>query len=183
MKKKIPFPRHLYAAAVIMGTILGVNAPSAMEGKNMEKQPEEQNLLVDFGKTPEAPEPPDIGIALRVWPAQVKEGEPVFLAGSYSADGPLIILCKQNLAACVRLTLVRLGIGSIFQVTRPLITPNAKVNPPPPGEYSQYYRLGGQFKLDIVAFFDLPKTPAVYTITGTLGTYTSGPHTFTVGVP
>ncbi|MCJ7602702.1 MAG: hypothetical protein MUO63_14535 [Desulfobulbaceae bacterium] len=157
--------------------------PTAQEGNTVNRQIEEQNQLVDFEETPEAPEPPDIGIAVRVWPTQVEPGKPVFMAGSYSADGALLNQCQQNLAACVVLTLVRIEGDKLFKTSLPLITLTVERKPPPPRDYGPYYRVEEQFKLDLITFFDLPKKRAAYSIEVALGSYSSGQHTFRVGKP
>lgn len=165
-------------AAIAIGAVLW-----AQEGNAVNRSPEEQNQLVDFEETPEAPEAPDIGIAVRVWPTQVEIGKPVFLAGSYSADGALLAQCQQNLAACVTLKLVQIEGVKLLKVSLPLVTPIVKITPPPLGKYDPYYRVEEQFKLNLITFFDLPKKRAVYSIEATLGSYSSGQHIFYVGKP
>jgi hypothetical protein len=167
-------------ALVTMAAITIGAVPQTQEGNAMSRQPEEQNLLVSFEETPEAPDPPDIGIAIRVWPAQIKPGNPVFLAGSYSADCALIEQCQQDLPSCVVLTLLRTDGKRLLRTSVPLISPIVKTKPPPLGANDPYYRVSEQFRLDIIAFFELPRTPAAYTIEATLGTYSSGQHVFRV---
>jgi hypothetical protein len=181
MMNLYPLRRAICAAVAMTAIVIG---PVVLqEGNAVKRQPEKQNELVDFEETPEAPEPPDIGIAVRVWPAQVEPGKPVFLAGSYSADCALLAQCQQHLAACVILTLVRIDGDKLFKVSLPLVTPTVKITPPPLGDYDPYYREEEQFKLDLITFFDLPKKGAAYTIEATLGSYSSGQHTFRVGKP
>jgi hypothetical protein len=170
--------------AVVAVTAIGACAVRNPQERNaMNRTPEEQNQLVDFEETPDAPEPPDIGIAVRIWPTQAEIGKPVFLAGSYSADCALLEQCQQDLASSVILTLVRTDGRRPFKVSLPLTTPIIKITPPPLGNHDPYYRVEEQFKLDLVGFFDLPKRRAAYVLVVTLGSYSSGPHAFRVGKP
>jgi hypothetical protein len=154
---------------------------TAAETGTMTRQPEEQNALVSFGETPGAPQAPDVGVAMSVNPAVAPPGQPIHLLGAFSADGKLITACGSNLAACISLTLIRIDKPS--RVTMPLIRPTVEVKAPPGGNYGARYREGGQFRLDLRAFFDLPLQPGVYSIEARMGTYTSGVHGFRIGVP
>lgn len=162
---------------IVMGRALWVQRENMVN-----RQPEAQNLLVQFGEMPEAPDYPDIGISVRVWPAQVGPGEPVFLAGAYSADGALLTACRQNPAACVVLTLTLL-VDPPVKTSLALITPTVQASAPPPGEYGPDYREGAQFQLNLMDFFNLPGTPAEYIVAASIGEYSSGPHSFSVKKP
>jgi len=175
---------HISTVGVVFALSILFNGPAswAKEEITMNRLPEEQNLLVDFGESPDAPEYPDIGIAVRVWPTEAKPGEPIFLAGAYSADGVLVTECQQNLAACVVLTVTQLGKHPV--TTRlPLIQPIVVTSPPPPGDFGPYYREGAQFRLNLTEFFNLAATPTEYTVEASLGKFTSESYFFSVIKP
>jgi hypothetical protein len=130
--------------------------------------------LVHFGDAPGAPPAPDVGVAIKVQPTSARPGQPIELLGTFNADGNLISACGANLAACISLTLVRIDKPS--QMTLPLITPTVEVKPPPGGPYGPRYREGGQFRLDVTQFFQLPAQPAAYSIEARIGAYSSGTH-------
>ncbi len=171
---------HRVIRAVITITALFIaTVLLPQKGIAVDRQPEEQNLLVTFGETPETPDYPDIGISVHVWPTQIEPGKSVFLSGAYSADGELLTHCKQNLAACVILTLIRV-VPDLTTKSLPLILQTYKTQAPPAGEYGPDYREGEQFQLDLVSFFNIPALPAEYTIEASIGAYTSGTHTFQI---
>jgi len=176
--------RHVVQALASVGVAVLLAAAcsfTAAETGTMIRQPEEQNSLVRFGDTPGAPPTPDVGVAIGVQPSVARPGQPIQLLGAYNADGKLIGACGPNLAACISLTLIRIDKPS--RVTIPLIRPTVEVKTPPGGNYGPRYREGGQFSLDLRAFFDLPAQPGVYSVEARMGAYSSGVHGFRVGAP
>ena len=138
--------------------------------------PMQRNKLVDFNENKDTPVPPGIGVAIRLasQPGQTRFpiGTPVFLHGAYSADESLIRQCSEGLTASILLTLIRTD--KVWGETARLISPEAKVHRPmsdtPP---SLSYRERGQFKVDLVKFFELPAERGQYRIEASFGPYTS----------
>ncbi|MBZ5637775.1 MAG: hypothetical protein LAO51_03350 [Acidobacteriia bacterium] len=136
----------------------------------------ERNQLVDFGANPDAPEPPDIGIAIALVPESQGSGtayhvdRPIVLAGSYRVDGKLFQEYEQNPAAAIKLTLTRKDKPGVESV--PLYSPKSKIAPRgggTPPVYGEGYRVGGQFKVDLRLFFGLPGEPGTYVVVASLG--------------
>lgn len=147
----------------------------------------DRNQLVDFGENPQAPEPPDIGVAIKLVSdtesagAGFLAGHPIVLTGSYRVDGKLYRECEQNPAAAITITLTRQDRPFVQKV--PLYSPKSKVTPPG-GEtapvYGEGYRVGGQFRLDLRLFFGLPDEPGKYTVLAELGGHQSRELSFEV---
>ena len=147
----------------------------------MPRQPEEQNQLVGFDETPATPPRPDVGINIDVAPRQAKPDEPIILSAAYNADGALLSSCPSDLAACITLQVVEIADRpDRFDQTLPLQLQLDDIMPPSPGEYGPHYREGGQFQLDLKAFFDLPAQPAQYSVTVSIGPYRTVPEAFEV---
>ena len=142
----------------------------------MTQTPQSKSVKVDFGSDSEAPEQPDVGIAItlraKTKPATFAAGQAVLLHGSYNADIPLIRLCREGLAASILVTLLRTD--RPWGATLRLATPQAIVERPAPPQDSKdrpHYREGGQFKVDLVKFFDIPSEPGKYQVEAILGRY------------
>ncbi len=103
----------------------------------------------------------------------------MFLYGSYSADTGLIRQCPEGLTASIMLTLIRTD--KVWGETARLISPETVVRRPvsdaPP---SLSYRERGQFKVDLVEFFELPPEKGRYRIEAAFGPYTSERLRFTI---
>jgi hypothetical protein len=147
----------------------------------------DKNALVDFGANPDAPTPPDIGIALRLSPQSPGSGSryspraSVILAGSYRADGALIGASGGNLGASVFLTLRRTDLPSTTTVR--LYSPKAVIPSPNdenPPSYGENYREGGQFRVDVKKFFEVADEPARYAVKAKIGTYSSNEVVFEI---
>lgn len=171
----------LFVTACFAAIFTSIGPLLSARGVAMARTPEERNLLVDFGEIPDPPEPPDVGIAIRLDSPTIKPSKPVFLSGSFSADGALLTLCKGDISFSISLTLVR--VDKLKSTTLPLAVPTIASEPPPAGEYGPYFRRGGQFRLDLREFFEIPDEPGIYTIEASLKSYSSGPKHFTVGLP
>ena len=85
----------------------------------------DRNLLVDFGSNPEAPPPPDVGIAITLIPAAAQSRyplqAPIVLAGSFQADGTLLGAVSGNPTTNIVLVLRRTDTPSLIKV--PLYSP------------------------------------------------------------
>src|SRR5208282_2774610 len=155
------------AIASWSGPALSAATPSpgiaASHGEiGLTQQAHAESSLVDFGADAQAPQPPDVGVAITL-PAEPKvptfsPGQPIILHGSYRADLPLIRLFHEDLAASLLVTLIRTD--TPWGETTRLVHSSALVTRPSPPEsmnssaYSSY-REGGQFKFDLVKFFKL----------------------------
>ena len=144
---------------------------------------EEKNQLVDFGQNPDAPKAPDVGIAItfaQVAPntvARFSASGPVVLHGAYQADGAVLRHCEDNPGAAIYVTVIR--VDKPFGRTDRLVTPVTESSKPPAlRPYPESYREGGQFRVDIKAFFELPSEPGQYTVEAALSGYFSGHLTF-----
>jgi hypothetical protein len=134
--------------------------------------------LVDFGADRDAPEAPDIGIAISLGPGsppgRFAQDQPVILHGAYSADLNMVRLCREGLAASVLLTLIRTD--RPWGETARLVVPQTVIRrpePPADAKYGENFRQGGQFKVDLVRFFGLPKEPGRYQVEAVLTSYHS----------
>jgi len=148
----------------------------------MARTPQERNLLVEFGEIPDPPDPPDVGITIRLDSDTIKLGKPIFLSGSFRADLKLLTLCKGDVYFEISLTLIR--VDKLKSETLPLVVPTiASEEPLPVGEDDPYFWMGGQFRLDLREFFEIPNQPGIYTIEARLKSYSSGLKSFRVGLP
>lgn len=145
----------------------------------------ERNRLVDFGADDEAPEPPGVGMAISLGPddsgGRFRAGQPVVLHGAYRADMDLIRRCREDLAASILLTLIRTD--RPWGVTARLVTPRVYVEQPPmPPDAGnrENYRRSGQFKVDLVSFFELPAEAGSYVVEAVVGAYFSPRLTFQI---
>jgi len=145
---------------------------------------EPRNSLVDLGEDKDAPEPPDVGIAIAVLPAakplKFTLGQPIVLHGAYQADLELIRLCRAGMSNSVMLTLIRIDRpgGETARLITPQMAPSADRVPKTLTDPT--YREIEQFRVDLVKFFRLPKEPGKYTIEASLGPYFSGRISFAI---
>ncbi len=134
---------------------------------------------VDFGPDPQAPEAPDVGVAISLLAkskvAAFSLGQPIMLHGSFQADIALIRLCREGLSSSILVTLLRTD--QPWGKTLRLVTPQtASTKPEPPQEPGRdytHYRQGGQFKVDLVRLFGIPKEPGKYQVEAILGPHHS----------
>jgi hypothetical protein len=147
----------------------------------MAMMPEARNAAVSLDANPFAPAPPDIGIAIAFDPSaagkqrRFRIGDPIVLNGAYQANGALLKQCKWNLSQCASLAFARLDkpageTASLKTLKMEVKTPNDAVDP----QFSESYREGGQFRVDLTQFFPLPREPGKYAIQALLGTHKSG---------
>lgn len=132
--------------------------------------------LVNFGADPLAPEPPSIGIAISFEkshaPSVFRLGQNVELHGAYRADLDLIRLCRQGLTSSILVTVYR--VDRPWGETGRLNVSKAPMDAPaPPEGYDTTYRESGQFRVDLVKFFNLPAEPAKYLVEAVIGPYVS----------
>jgi len=145
----------------------------------MPETPQVSSGAVDFDHDPQAPEAPDVGIAISLATtakiATFSRHQPIVLHGSYKADMALIRLCREGLSASILVTLVRTD--KPWGRTTRLVTPKTPVTVPPPpdsGDRPQlYYREGGWFTFDLAKFFAIPPEPGKYQVEVILGPYHS----------
>lgn len=151
---------------------------SLWEGETQVTEPPQvRSERVDFGPDAEAPEAPDIGVAIALAgkPANFGAGKPILLHGSFSADMALVRLCREGVSASILVTLIRTD--RPWGKTLRLVTPKSDVaRPEPPvepGRDSSHYREGGQFKVDIAKFFAIPAEPGKYQVEAIVGRHHS----------
>jgi hypothetical protein len=146
---------------------------------------EKRNELVSLDSNAQAPPPPGIGVSIslgqEINPAIFKKGQPVILHGSFNADMDLIKICRQGVENSILLTLI--ATDRPWGETTRLIEPQIQSERPPIDKDTPYdptYREGGQFKVDLVKFFNLPETEGKYTISASVGPYFSTPLDFDI---
>ena len=146
---------------------------------------EKRNELVSLDSDAQAPPPPGIGVSIslgqQINPAIFRKGQPVILHGSFNADMDLIKICRQGVENSILLTIIATD-RPWGQTTR-LIEPQILSERPPINKDTPYdptYREGGQFKVDLVKFFNLPETEGKYTISASVGPYFSTPLDFDI---
>lgn len=134
--------------------------------------------LVDFGADSDAPQAPPIGIAISLGsgppPKRFSANQPIVLHGSYNADVKMIRACRNGIPESILLTIVRTD--RPWGETAKLVNPQSVINKPTvpdDANYGDNFREGGQFKLDLANFFDLPKEPGQYQIEAVLTSYHS----------
>jgi hypothetical protein len=167
---------------LLAGVMIFWTAPCATakdkEKIDMPLMIEQKNLLTDFGDNPDAPPPPDVGIAIAFSPSLAETGArfpasgPVVLHGAYEANGTILKRCEGNSGAGIFVTVIR--VDRPFGRTDRLVTPlTESTKPPAPRPYPESYREGGQFRVDIKTFFELPSEPGQYSVEAVLGGYFS----------
>lgn len=147
----------------------------------MSRQPEEQNQLVTFDETPMTPERPDVGINVRIAPRQARRAEKIMLSAAYNADAGVLEQCPGDLATCITLHVVEISARrDRFDQERPLQIPLDDLEAPAAGDFGPYYREGGQFQLDLRAFFELTGQPAHYSVMVCMDPYRTAPEPFEI---
>jgi hypothetical protein len=155
------------------------------EWRNSVMDREKRNELVSLDSNALAPPPPGIGVSIslgqQINPALFRKGQPVVLHGSFNADMDLIKICRQGVENSILLTIIATD-RPWGQTTR-LIEPQILSERPPIDKDTPYdptYREGGQFKVDLVKFFNLPENEGKYTISASVGPYFSTPLDFDI---
>ncbi len=146
---------------------------------------EKRNELVSLDSDAQAPPPPGIGVSIslgqQINPAIFRKGQPVMLHGSFNADMDLIKICRQGVENSILLTII--ATDRPWGETTRLIEPQIQSERPPIDKDTPYdptYREGGQFKVDLVKFFNLPEAEGKYTISASVGPYFSTPLDFDI---
>jgi len=145
----------------------------------MPDRPGDRNRHVEVRDDDNAPEAPDVGVAIQFGvnvDPEFPVGKPIHLYGTAQGDNALLKLCGGQLTTAVLLTLIRTDktAGETAVLMQSDRRPGAGPEPDADVTQDEDYREAVSFRVDLAAFFDLPKEPGTYTIEAAIGPHFSG---------